>query len=144
MGIDDIYKRTHGRPTDEIEHDDTTISTKRVQLWGWDGSGKVKIKVDANGNLVTDQLTVPLEQTPITTSSATTSAGISTGKNWMMIQNDDTAGVNTFFGSSAVTTANGVKCFPAQNYVFTGCASTFKVYFVNAVGDDGTMKVVER
>jgi len=142
--MQDVYKQTHGRTTNEIENDEDTINTKRVSLWGYDGVNKVKIKVDASGNLVTNQLTVPLEQTEISVNgdASAASAGTTTGKSWMMLQNGGTADI--FFGSSAATTANAPICYPSQNYVFDGCASDFKVYFCTYEGSAGTAKVIER
>jgi len=48
----DEYKLTHTRPTDELESDDSaTPTTKRVMLYGWDGTNKVRLACDATGAL---------------------------------------------------------------------------------------------
>jgi len=138
----DEYKLTPKRVTNELESDDTTTPTKKVQLWGWDGTSKVKVAVDADGKIRLTDYGALLEQTALSISSAVSSAGISVGKAWMMIQNAGT--VDVYFGSSAVSSANSPKCYPAQNYVFDNCPSDFKVYFVTEVASASTIKILER
>jgi hypothetical protein len=47
----DEYKLTKKRTTDELENDETTVNTKNISLYGWDGSSKVKIAVTSAGLL---------------------------------------------------------------------------------------------
>ena len=50
MGQMDEYKLTHTRPTNELEHDDTASpNTKRVLLYGWDGTNKQRVATDTSG-----------------------------------------------------------------------------------------------
>ena len=138
------YRYAKKRATDELEHDDAASpGTKKISMYGWDGSGKVRIKVAADGTLVGGGLTALEHQTAIACSSAITSAGLSTtAKTWMNLSN---AGSKiAYLGGSAATTANGTKIFPNQNYIFGGCQSAFKVFFVSAVGDDSEIRVMER
>ena len=49
------YKVTHRRTTNELEHEDASDPlTKRVLLYGWDGSSKVRLSVDASGYVKID------------------------------------------------------------------------------------------
>ena len=51
MGLDDEYKLTKKRITDELETDDTTVISKDVLMYGWDGSAKVRVNVTSAGTL---------------------------------------------------------------------------------------------
>jgi hypothetical protein len=49
------YKLTHKRITNELEHESNSSPlTKRVSLYGWDGSNKQSLAVDASGNVKID------------------------------------------------------------------------------------------
>jgi hypothetical protein len=53
--VQDEYKITHRRTTNELEHEDASDPlTKRVLLYGWDGSNKVRIAADNSGNVKID------------------------------------------------------------------------------------------
>ena len=55
------------------ENDSTTTSTKKVSLYGWDADGltKVRLKVDANGNLIVKQAAETVGDGNITTTAGT-------------------------------------------------------------------------
>ena len=51
--MDEEYRLTKKRITDELETDDTTVISKDVLMYGWDSStsGKVRINVSSAGTL---------------------------------------------------------------------------------------------
>ena len=55
------------------ENDPTTTPTKKVSLYGWDSDGlaKVRLKVDANGNLVVKQAASTIGDGNVTTTAGT-------------------------------------------------------------------------
>ena len=55
------------------ENDSTTTPTKKVFLYGWDSDGltKVRIKVDANGNLIVKQAAETVGDGNVTTTAGT-------------------------------------------------------------------------
>jgi hypothetical protein len=51
------YKLTHRRTTNELETEtSSTPDTKRVLVYGWDGTAKERLAVDTSGKLVTSSL----------------------------------------------------------------------------------------
>lgn len=144
---DDVYLYGKKRPTNELEHDQAASpGTKKVSMYGWDGANKVRLKVNTSGSLLSNELAAITNQA-ITLCSAdatnTPSSAATTSTNtWMGIQN---AGAKiVYMGGAGVTTATGNKVFPNQNWVFERCQSTFKVYFIPAVGDTTEIRTVER
>ena len=45
------YRLTKKRTTDELENDSTTVDSKDVSMYGWDGAAKVRVAVTAAGLL---------------------------------------------------------------------------------------------
>jgi len=146
MADSDSYGITNRRPTNEWENDSSDINTKRVSLWGWDGSSKVKIKVDGGGSLVTNELgsvaTQAATQCSADGTNTPASAAITSTNTHMTIMNEGDKEV--YMGGSNVTTAIGVKLFPSQSWVFANCSSTFKVYLIPDVGDTTEVRTMER
>ena len=49
----EVYKLTPRRTTDELETEVASIpDTKRVLMYGWDGTAKARVAVDTTGHLI--------------------------------------------------------------------------------------------
>lgn len=141
----EVYRRTPTRTTNELETDTTTLDTKRVSLYGWDNSNSQKrlIRTNPDGELLMDTLESVIEQTALSISSSITSAGISSSA-YTQLSVMNSGSKIIYFGGSACTTANGMKLFQNQSWVFDRCKEDFKVYFVTPVGDTSEVRVIER